>query len=50
MTWEQRITLFVAYLVKEKKKSSMIKSYISAIKAVLADVNVLINEDRCLIN
>ena len=48
--WEDRITLFMAHLINEKKKVSTIKSYISAIKAVLADINVTVNEDRYLIN
>ena len=36
-------------MVDEKKKSQTIKSYISAIKAVLKDVNVDVNEDKYLI-
>ena len=49
--WEDRLTLFVGYLVEAKKKSQMIKSYISVIKAVLKDVNVDVdvNEDKYLI-
>ena len=34
-TWEERLVLFVGYLVEGKKKSQTIKSYISAIRAVL---------------
>ena len=37
LSWEDRLTLFVGYLVKSGKKSTTIKSYISAIKAVLAN-------------
>ena len=36
LDWEQRFALYCAYLVEvDKLQSSMIKSYISAIKAVL---------------
>ena len=48
--WESRLTLFVAYLIDQEKCSKTIKSYISAIKAVLREVNVRINEDRVLLN
>ena len=48
--WEDRITLFVAYLINTDRKSTTVKSYISAIKAVLANLNVTVNEDRCLLN
>ena len=50
MSWENRISLFVTFLIKEKRKSLTIKSYVSAIKAVLSDINMNLNEDRCLIN
>ena len=33
--WEDRITLFVAYLINRGKKSTTVRSYVSAIKAVL---------------
>ena len=36
-TWEERLVLFVGYLVNENRKSSTIRSYISAIKSVLKD-------------
>ena len=48
-TWEERLTLFVGYLAETNKKSTMIKSYISAIKAVLPDDGVEINKDRYLL-
>ena len=47
--WEDRLVLFVGYLVETQKKSTMIKSYISAIKGVLRDDNIIINEDRYLL-
>ena len=34
-SWEKRLTLFVAYLKNKNRKSTTIRSYISAIKAVL---------------
>ena len=34
-SWEDRLTLFIGYLVDQDKQSSTIKSYISAICAVL---------------
>ena len=49
-TWEDRLILFTGYLIENEKKSTMVKSYISAIKAVLREDGVIINEDRCLIN
>ena len=49
-SWEDRITLFAAYLIRENRKSTTVKSYISAIKAVLADINVTVNEDTYLLN
>ena len=36
-SWQDRLTLFVGYLVDEGKQSSTVKSYISAIKDVLKD-------------
>ena len=48
-SWEERLTLFVAYLIDCKKKSQTIKSYISAIKAVLKEDGVDISENKYLI-
>ena len=48
-TWEDRLTLFVGYLVNEKLKASTIRSYISGIKSVLMDDGIEINEDRYLL-
>ena len=47
--WEDKLTLFVGYLIEHKKKSSTIRSYISAIKAVLKDIDVDLNENRFLL-
>ena len=49
-TWEDRLVLYVGYLVDTKKKSQTIKSYISAIKSVLKNNGVELNEDTYLIN
>ena len=48
-TWEDRLILFVGYLVQNNRKSCTIKSYISAIKSVLAEDNIILNEDRFLL-
>ena len=47
--WEDRLNLFVGYLVKNNRRSAMVKSYISAIKAVLNMNNIRIEEDRYLL-
>ena len=47
--WEDRIMLFVGYLIKKKCKSTTIQSYICAIKSVLQDVNVTVHEDTYLL-
>ena len=48
--WEDYLTLFVAHLIQCKKKSTTIKSYISAIKAILAGINICITEDKYLLS
>ena len=49
-TWEDRLILFVAYLVDSKKQSSTIKSYMSAVKAVLQDDGHYLNVDKMCLN
>ena len=49
-TWEDHITLFVTYLIEEKKQSQTVKSYVSAIKGTLAEINVKINQDKFLLS
>ena len=49
-SWEERLVLFVGYLIDDKKQSSTVKSYVSAIKAVLKDVGVKLSNDLSLIN
>ena len=49
--WEDRITLFVGYLIHQKKaKSQTIRSYLSAIRATLKNENIKLNEDLFLLN
>ena len=48
-SWEDRLMLFVGYLVQNNCKSSIVKSYISEIRAVLQQVNVVLQEDRVLL-
>ena len=40
----------MAYLIKENQKSTTVRSYVSAIKAVLTDINIPVNEDTYLLN
>ena len=39
--WEDRITLFAGHLIHLGRKSNTVKSYISAIKAVLSKITFL---------
>ena len=48
--WEDRLTLFVAYLIKNKKQSSTVKSYISAVKAVLKMNRIKVTGDQYLLS
>ena len=48
--WEDRITLFVGYLIENNKKHTTINSYISALKTVLREDGWKIPEDHCLLN
>ena len=48
-SWEERIILFVGYLVETKKKSTTIKCYVSAIKSVLQDDGIMVNHDEVLL-
>ena len=49
-TWDKRLVLFVGYLIEKGRKSTTIKSYISAIKAILMDDNKKLYEDRFLLS
>ena len=48
-TWGERLSLFVGYLIDSNKQSATVKSYISAIKAVLKTNNFKLNEDQFLL-
>ena len=48
-TWEEHLTLFVGYLIQNDKQSSTIRSYISAIRSVLRDMNVRLHENTFLL-
>ena len=43
--WEGRLTLFIAYLINQRKKSTTIRSYISAIRSILLENRIKICED-----
>ena len=47
--WEDCIVLFVGYLIEQKKKSTTIKSYLSAIRAVLKQDKYNLQEDQFLL-
>ena len=49
-SWEDRLVLFVGYLINQNKRSQTVKSYISAIKSVLREDGVELNEDKFLLN
>ena len=48
--WEDRIVLYVGYLTSQNKKSTTIRSYISAIRSVQRDDGVSLNEDKYLLS
>ena len=48
--WEQRVTLFAAYLIDKGLQSSTIKSYVLAIKYVLIDDNYKWEDEQVLLN
>ena len=48
-SWEDRLVLFVGYLIGGNRKSTTIKSYISAIKKVLREDGVILNQDEYLL-
>ena len=48
--WEERITLFVGYLIQNNKKSTTVGSYVSSIKAVLLEEGIKVEEDKYLLS
>ena len=49
-SWEDRIVLYVGYMVEREMQSATIASYISALKAVLKADGVEVNENRYLLS
>lgn len=45
-TWEDRIVLYVTHLIDTKKKSNTVKSYLSAIRYILQEDGVVLNENK----
>ena len=43
-------TLFVGHLIDQNRQSQTIKTYVSALKGVLAEVNIFLNEDQFLLS
>ena len=48
-TWENCLTLYIAYLIDNQKRSQTIRSYISAIRSVLREDGFVLNEDKFLL-
>ena len=49
-SWEDRIILYIGYLVDQKRQSQTIRSYVSAIRAVLRDDGIKLSEDSFLLS
>ena len=47
--WEDRIILFVGHLIDRELKSTTIRSYVSAVRTVLRQDGVILNEDLFLL-
>lgn len=45
-TWEERITLYITHLINQKKQPAMVKSYLSAIRFILFEDGVILQENR----
>ena len=48
--WEDRLVLFTGFLVDNQLQSFSVRSYISAIKSVLLESNIKIEENKFLLN
>ena len=48
-TWEERLVLYAGYLIDNKRQSQTVRNYISAIKNILRDDGIEVNEDRFLL-
>ena len=49
-SWEDRILLYVGYLIEKKHKTSTINSYVSALKTILREEGIKVQEDQFLLN
>ena len=49
-SWEERLVLFTGFLVNKNLKASTVRTYISAIRGVLAESRIKIKEDSYLIS
>ena len=50
LVWEECITLFIVYLIENKLKSSTIKSYLSALRGVLAEDGIDIPQENFVLS
>lgn len=50
ITWEDRIYVYIAHLVNNKKSVNTVKSYLSAIRQILKSDGVELNEDKELLS
>ena len=48
-SWDERLVLFIGFLIESKRKANTIASYISAIKCVLKEDGYYMNEDKYLL-
>ena len=48
-SWEERLILYVGFLIQKNRRSQTIKSYISAIRAILYNSGIVLSENRCLL-
>ena len=48
--WESRMVLFTGFLIDNQLQSSTIRTYLSAVRSVLAEHDIIINENLFLIN
>lgn len=49
-TWEERLHIYAAHLVDNKKQSSTVRSYITAIRQILRIADIEIKEDKYLLS
>ena len=48
-SWEERLVLYIGFLVEKDRRSTTIRSYISAIKSVLEEDGVILSENKYVI-